>query len=211
MNRGLLILLIGGAMLALGCSSDDEEVERELVYHDSFPVPLETLAGTYAFTAEPQDDPPRLRSSEFAMPEAVADFSRLSLVVEGSWTPGSREIEYNLGGGDVIHDTLAVHGRLQFELTIPVDPEKTYYAVVVPLGEAFYVDVSIVAGWSGGQVNAEDLLGVDLEATLSCAITLGENERLLEPSFGTVTAARLELGAADVYEKSDGFLLLGDR
>jgi len=195
-----LALLLPLTLLVVGCS-DDKEPEMEVVYHEAYPVQLTDLAGAYLYDAEPQDDPPRSRRDRFGIPVPVEDFQRMRVVVVGSWSPARVLTTYDLGGGNTVHDTTTVLGRLDLEMVLDDDPTRIYRAVIGPQEGAFLTTASVFADWPDGRVEGTALVGHNLDATLTSDLRLSGNQQVLEPAHGTLTEVRLELLEADVLEE----------
>ena len=196
-----LSLLLALTLLAVGCSSDEDGPEFELVYNPAYPVPMNDLVGTYGYDAEPASDPPRSRGDQVRIPTPVEDFRRLRFVASGSWSPGLVEVAYDFPGGLVVYDTFSINGYLELELALANDPEKIYRARIWPLGDDFTSGNILEADWPDGVVDAADLMSEDIDATLTCVLEIVSNERVLEPALGEVTSVTLELMEAEVLEE----------
>ena len=199
------LFLLSGAGL-LGCSSPESPTTRlEEVYYDSYEFSLPALTGEYAFDGGGAN-PPHGRISTFRLPENMQSFRELRMVVGGTWVRGLLETRTAVDGF-VYSDTTTLIVHLALRLRPIEGNEAVFEARVNPGGNGATEPIEFVAqgdfGFSywnpevGGLLLADDVV-----ATLTIERTIGINQVVLVPSFGTMVDLRLEfLGVVMLEER----------
>lgn len=165
-------------------------------------ISLPDLTGNYdSGFIEPNVDP-RLRTANFSIPQEVSAINNLQVVMSGQDEgEGAMICTIDIGGGEVIQDTLSVITQMWLVLTSPTLDDGCFYGQVSLL-ETEFTDLF---GWvtscdTGEPLDLDLLLGTPIQAELECSFNPG-----CEPYMDTVAAL------TDVYLALDAEMVAADR
>jgi hypothetical protein len=135
----------------------------------SVDIPLPNLTDDYDGGLVPPDDAPSARTTAFTIPSEVASILNMRVVMSGISEDGWFIQERDIGGGEVLLDTLSVPTNMRLFLRAPTLEGGCFFGVVnLPAP-----DFTGESGWIidcdfGNPLDLDLLLGTTIEAELIC-------------------------------------------
>jgi len=138
-------------------------------FADSVDIVLPDLTGDYDSGFMDPNEAPRVRLDSFTISPNVVLIHNLRVVMSGTNENGSMICEYDIGGGQVIRDTLEVVTQMRLILTAPTLEGGCFFGVVNLLAPTFTDEFGWVTSCDiADPLDPNLLLNTKVQAELEC-------------------------------------------
>ncbi len=164
-----------------GAPVDDPVIQIE------FPA----LTGAYHIGDNTPSPDPISRTTTFALPDSVVGVGAMRLVISGTWHMGV--VEVTRQDIPAFPDTFLWVIPLQMEISAPSLGE-CYMFSYAGGQNGYWIDSDyFYAECTSGDLNASDLVGLDLDVELYCRFDKQPGKRLIEDAYGTAHSVSVQL------------------
>lgn len=132
-------------------------------------IALPDLTGDYDSGFMDPNDAPRVRLNAFTIQPEVISIQSLRVVMSGSNENGSVICERDIGGGQVVRDTMSVVTQMRLVLTAPTLEGDCFFGIVNLLAPTFTDQFGWVTSCDiGNPLDPNLLLNTTVQAELEC-------------------------------------------